>query len=487
MKRIVLFFSGILVWLSLFVGSAEAETVNERIDGQDRFEVAVNISKKYWGNGADTVILSNHLAFADALSASPFAYSKNAPILLTRNDRLTNATLNELKRLNPREIILIGGEGSINPSVVKEIDLANIHRLQSVSRIPGKDRFAVSENIAKKLPPSSHVILANGLVFADALSIAPYASTNHIPILLTRSNSLPSSTLGLIKEKMVTEVTIIGGTASVSKEVEKLLPVKKRIGGKDRYEVSANIAKEFFPESSQSFMATGLSFADALSGSTVAAKANGPVLLTRPTYTPELIHAYLISRQPEKITIFGGRASVNDGSIYNLGNWEVERKTSSIQGYADKPSYHPGDRVNMYISSQYAYGAEIYRMGYYDGEGAELKKTFGYISAYNQSNVKINPANLNANWIKNVHFSIPLDWESGMYLIKLVDYRLNASYIPIVVNSTEKNEIGIVMATNTYQAYNNWGGKSFYGYNSTNKEPAIKLSYHRPYQEGIGK
>jgi putative cell wall-binding protein len=486
MKRIILFFSGILVWLGLFVSSAEAETVNERIDGQDRFEVAVNISKKYWGSGADTVILSNHLAFADALSAAPFAYAKNAPILLTRNDRLTNATLNELKRLNPREIILIGGEGSINLSVVKEIDQANIRRLQSVSRIPGKDRFAVSENIAKKLPPSSHVILANGLVFADALSIAPYASINHIPILLTRSNSLPSSTLSLIKEKRVSEVTIVGGAASVSKDVEKLLPVKKRIGGKDRYEVSANIAKEFFPESRQSFMATGLSFADALSGSTVAAKANGPVLLTRPNYTPELVHAYLISRQPEKVTIFGGRASVNDGSIYNLGNWEVKKKTSSIQGYSDKPSYHPGDRVNMYISSQYAYGAEIYRMGYYDGAGAKLKKTFGYISAYNQSNKKINPATLNANWIKNVHFSIPIDWESGMYLIKLVDYRLNTSYIPIVVNSTEKNEIGIVMATNTYQAYNNWGGKSFYGYNSTNKEPSIKLSYHRPYQDGYG-
>ncbi|QTC40478.1 cell wall-binding repeat-containing protein [Bacillus sp. V3] len=486
MKKIILFFSGILVWLGLFVSSAEAETVNERIDGQNRFEVAVNISKKYWRNGADTVILSNHLAFADALSASPLAYEKNAPILLTRNDRLTNATLNELKRLNPLEIILIGGEGSINPSVVKEIDQANIRTLKNVSRVPGKDRFAVSENIAKKLPPSSHVIIANGLVFADALSIAPYASINNIPILLTRSNSLPSSTLSLIKDKKVSEVTIVGGTGSVSKEVEKILPVKKRIGGKDRYEVSANIAKEFFPEAAQSFMATGLSFADALSGSTVAAKANGPVLLTRPTYTPDFIHSYLISRNPEKVTIFGGPASVNEGSIYNPGDWKITKKTSAIQGYSDKPSYLPGETVNLYITSEYGYGAEIYRMGYYNGEGAVLKKSFGYMSAFTQSNSKRNPVTLNANWVKNVYFSIPNDWESGMYLIKLVDSRLNASYIPIVVNSKVNNKIGVVMATNTYQAYNNWGGKSFYGYNSTNKEAAIKLSYHRPYQEGNG-
>ncbi|MGG1630945.1 N,N-dimethylformamidase beta subunit family domain-containing protein [Rossellomorea sp. NRS-1567] len=486
MKKFTVFFFGIAVWLGFLVGVVEAETINERIDGRDRFEVAVNISKKHWKNGADTVILANHLAYADALSASPYAYHKDAPILLTRNDRLTSETLEELKRLNPQEIILIGGEGSINASVTTQINQSNIPMLHSVSRIPGEDRFEVSENIARELSPSSHVILANGLVFADALSIAPYASMNNIPILLTRSNSIPSSTLRVIRDREITKVTIVGGTASVSEEVERLLPVKKRIGGKDRYEVSANIAKEFFPETRQSFLATGLTFADALTGSTIAAKANGPVLLTRPTYTPDLIHAYLISRQPEKITIFGGTGSVNEDVIYKLGNWKIDKKSSSIQGYADKPSYQPGDNVNLYISSQYGYGAEIYRMGYYSGEGAKLKETLGYISPYKQSNNNRNPENLGANWVKSVNFPIPEDWESGMYLIKLVDSRLNASYIPIVVNSNVKNEIGIVIATNTYQAYNNWGGKSFYGYNSSNKEPSIKLSYHRPYQEGNG-
>ncbi|QHE63924.1 hypothetical protein FHE72_22075 [Rossellomorea vietnamensis] len=261
---------------------------------------------------------------------------------------------------------------------------------------------------------------------------------------------------------------------------------KRENRGKDRYEVSANIAAKFFPESSQSFMATGITFADALSGSTIASKASGPVLLTRPNNTPDPIHSYLISRQPEKITIFGGTASVNENVIYKPGNWKVEKKSSFIQGYADKPSYQPGDKVDLYISSEYGYGAEIYRMGYYEGKGAELKKSFGYLPAYNQSNKKRNAANSDANWVKNVYFSIPEDWESGMYLIKLVDSRLNASYIPIVVNAKENNGIGIVIATNTYQAYNNWGGKSFYGYNSTNNEPAIRLSYHRPYQEGNG-
>jgi hypothetical protein len=35
----------------------------------------------------------------------------------------------------------------------------------------------------------------------------------------------------------------------------------------------------------------------------------------------------------------------------------------------------------------------------------------------------------------------------------------------------------------TYQAYNNWGGKSLYGFNSSNNQPASKVSFNRPYAD----
>jgi hypothetical protein len=38
----------------------------------------------------------------------------------------------------------------------------------------------------------------------------------------------------------------------------------------------------------------------------------------------------------------------------------------------------------------------------------------------------------------------------------------------------------------TYQAYNNWGGKSLYTFNSTDNIPAIKVSFNRPYATGNG-
>ena len=36
-------------------------------------------------------------------------------------------------------------------------------------------------------------------------------------------------------------------------------------------------------------------------------------------------------------------------------------------------------------------------------------------------------------------------------------------------------------SVNTWQAYNNWGGKSLYDYNSTGVKRASKVSFNRPY------
>ncbi len=40
------------------------------------------------------------------------------------------------------------------------------------------------------------------------------------------------------------------------------------------------------------------------------------------------------------------------------------------------------------------------------------------------------------------------------------------------------------LSTNTFQAYNNWGGKSLYDWNSTDSIPAVNVSFNRPYAMG---
>lgn len=479
-------FIFILCFAFLFIGFPSLIQAEEtRIAGKDRFEVAVNISKINWPQGAETVFITNYMAFADALSSTPLAFQHNAPILLSHSGRLTEGTKQEIIRLHPQNVILIGGTGSLNNQIIQDLQGLNI---PNITRIDGKDRYEVSANVASKLPKSSTVIVSNGMAFADALSIAPFAAESGFPILLTAKDQLPAPIQKYIKDNTIQQSIIIGGEGSVSEKVKASLLNSVRIGGADRYEVAANIANTYFPSPKRAYIATGMTFADALTGSVAAAKQEAPILLTKSNQIPENIQTYLIKKNINDITILGGTGSVKDGIYYMPGVWTIKKPGfDQLQGYADKTSYLPGETVQLFINSPKNYNLEIYRMGYYEGKGAQFKVSYGKISGYQQT-AAMNKETLSANWKKTAHFGIPADWQSGMYLVKIIDADLKESYIPFVLKDPNPNPngMGLVIAANTYQAYNNWGGKSLYGYNSTNKTATIKVSFNRPYRDGYG-
>jgi spore germination protein YaaH len=147
--------------------------VAERVSGKERFEVSVNISKEGWLETSRTVILSNYNAFSDALTASPLAYKEDAPILLIHPDHITDVVKQEITRLKPEKVIIIDGEASISPNVIKNLQALGINNIE---RIGGKDRFEVSYNIAKRLGITDTAIITNGFNFPDALAISPYAA-----------------------------------------------------------------------------------------------------------------------------------------------------------------------------------------------------------------------------------------------------------------------------------------------------------------------
>lgn len=181
MKKTI--FAASLLGCLLFAMEKPANATGsvERLDGKNRFEVAVNVSKKGWRNGAETVVVANYSTFADALASSPLAFKENGPILLTQANILTKETKNEINRLNPQKVIIVGGPASVSDSVKSEIKKI----VPDVERIGGKDRFEVALNISKRLGDTQKAIVVNGLKFPDALTIAPYAAKNGIPILLT--------------------------------------------------------------------------------------------------------------------------------------------------------------------------------------------------------------------------------------------------------------------------------------------------------------
>lgn len=255
------------------------------LTGTDRYETSIKISQAGW-ESAENAVLINDSAIADALAATPFAYKKNAPILLTGSSQINEKTLAELKRLKVKNVYVVGGEASINEKSLDTIKSNNI----SVSRISGSDRYQTSMNIAKELNNISNISkisVVNGEKgLADAVSIGAVSAQNDMPIILTNENSNITEINNLFKNKKIDKSYVIGGEYTVSKNIESKLQNPQRISGSTRNETNAKVIKEFYKDSkidnlyvAKNGMNKQDDLIDGLSVGVLAGKTKSPVIL----------------------------------------------------------------------------------------------------------------------------------------------------------------------------------------------------------------
>ena len=269
------------------VANAASSNVT-RIGGVDQFATAALMAQNGWTGTSDSVVLSAGLNYAlvDALAAGPLAAKLKAPILLTDNGSTLNSSAKaELLRLKPKKAYITSGTAVIKQSVLDEISAMGITPVQ----LGGYDQYETSVNIAKEMANQgvniSRVTLAAGwLSPADALSIAPIAAAQGIPILTTTQGQLPASVktyLDSIKAK-VTDSYVVGGTAVVSDAVKDQLPGKvSRYSGLTKYDTNVQILKGFAKEykNDKVYVANGETLVDALAGVPLAAANGAPVVL----------------------------------------------------------------------------------------------------------------------------------------------------------------------------------------------------------------
>jgi SpoIID/LytB domain protein len=330
-----------------------------RLDGANRFVVASKVAANSWGDNAETVILANYNAFADALSAAPLAYKYKGPILLTQKDFLTADAKKDIADIKPSQVIIVGGTGSVSAQVVQ--DIKSINSNITVRRIGGADRFEVAQKISSELGTPGTSIVANGMNFPDALAIAPYAARKGYPILLAQPNKLPAKTEAALESNKTTKTIVVGGEASVGKNVFSQLPGADRIGGADRFEVAANILKELKMSSQRAFVATGLTFADALTGSVYAAKMNAPLLLTMPTYVPEATKNVIDSKVISDFTVLGGTASVSNSVMAKLPAILDPDQNYTVKKYGSELWLYRGTaKVKDFNASSFTIGPDSY-------------------------------------------------------------------------------------------------------------------------------
>ncbi|WP_421381664.1 pectinesterase family protein [Bacillus salacetis] len=285
--------------------TVETEAVDvERVAGINRYETAVEISKEAYDE-AETVVIARGDKFPDALAGTPLAHQAEAPILLTKTDELSEVTKEEIARLGAEKVIVLGGTNAIHENVSQTLEGMGL----AVDRISGETRFETAALIAKRISSNPEkVIIANGRNFPDALTAAPYAARQVTPILLTEKDETTAATLEYAG--LADETVVVGGERVITAETYEQFNNPVRISGDNRYGTAVEIAKYSEVTADEAFIATGNEFADALTGSILAAQQKTPLLLVDDEKIREETKNFIHKKEYMDFTILGGPAAV---------------------------------------------------------------------------------------------------------------------------------------------------------------------------------
>jgi putative cell wall-binding protein len=300
--------------------NVDVHAVAVRVGGADRFAVSAAVSARTFGSGVPVAYLASGTAFPDALSGSAAAGAQHGPVLLVTHDAVPEPVLAELRRLKPGKIIILGGTASIGSAVEDSVRPLTT----SVVRYGGADRYAVSAKVSHEsfsdFAPVAYV--ASGENFPDALSGSAAAGHLGGPVLLVTHDSVPSVVATELARLKPSRIVVLGGQNAIAAGVLDTLSAvapTTRIGGADRFEVSAAVSKTVFPTGANTvYVASGTAFPDALSGSSAAVAHNAPVLLVTGTAIPAAVATELDRLNPSRIIVLGGTSAVSDAVLTSL-------------------------------------------------------------------------------------------------------------------------------------------------------------------------
>ena len=151
----------------------------------------------------------------------------------------------------------------------------------------------------------------------------------------------------------------------------------------------------------------------------------------------------------------------------------------AVEAYCGELSVVPGATIALHVSCRAdRYGIEIHRWG------ATRELVWSATDLSGQEHPTPPDADSNGcDWPVAISVPIGHQWRSGFYLVTLTAHDAPADrsvgYAAFVVRpGTTRARALLVLATNTYNAYNSWGGKSLY-------TGGCRVSFARPFGRGM--
>ncbi len=156
-----------------------------------------------------------------------------------------------------------------------------------------------------------------------------------------------------------------------------------------------------------------------------------------------------------------------------------------VEGYTNQLSYAPGDAVAFHLSSSTQRVAlKISRQG----PSPQVVLATEVVDVARHP-IPDRASSHGCNWPVAIQLPIPADWKSGYYHVELSvqdeqepskSAKSSCYFILRAANPGATSRILIQLATNTYNAYTNWGGHSLYAFHDRDGVQGHRVSFNRP-------
>lgn len=180
-----------------------------------------------------------------------------------------------------------------------------------------------------------------------------------------------------------------------------------------------------------------------------------------------------------------------ENAMTGTPNWRISesRFTKRTLAFTDAHSVEAGMQLGLYVSCMAkTFTVDALRIGYYSGAGARRIWHADPTRCVRQPAAKVAKATRTAvaPWSRNLDIDTT-DWPEGMYVLKVVSNDHSATYVDLIIRSTDTADKTVfVSSTLTFQAYNNWGGANTYRGRKGFSTRAYAVSYDRPQVWGLG-
>ena len=190
-----------------------------RIAGTDRFDTAARVSRGLFPGTRRIVHVATGRDFPDALAATPTVVASGGPLLLVDRDRIPDVVGDDLRRLSPDEIVVLGGPAAVS----RDVELALQAFAPTVRRLAGPDRYATAVATVPEDRSPTTAMVATGEDFPDGLAAGAAAARLDAAVLLSRRDDVPDATWEWLRGSTVERILLVGGEGALSADVERRL------------------------------------------------------------------------------------------------------------------------------------------------------------------------------------------------------------------------------------------------------------------------